>query len=106
MEDYFINLAKLTPDRDAVVVFDRGYLDNMAYMTKESIDLYVKTTGVSIEEIRDSRYDMVIHMVTAANGAADHYTLANNKARSEGIEQAIAIDNKIKEIWNGHHHHV
>lgn len=106
LEDYFINLARLTPDRDAVVVFDRGYLDNMAYMTKEAFDLYIKTTGVNLEEIRDSRYDMVIHMVTAANGAPQHYTLANNKARSEGIELAIAIDNKIKEVWNGHPNHM
>lgn len=106
LEDYFINLAKLGPERDAVVVYDRGYLDNMAYMTNEARELYVKTTGVSLEEIRDTRYDMVIHMVTAANGAADHYTLANNKARSEGIEQAIAIDNRIKEVWNGHPNHM
>ena len=75
-------------------------------MTKEAFDLYVRSTGVNLEEIRDSRYDMVIHMVTAADGAAAHYTLANNKARSEGIEQAIAIDNKIKQVWNGHHNHV
>ena len=106
LEDYFINLARLSPDRDAVIVYDRGYLDDIAYMSKEAYEFFVKTTGVSVEEIRDTRYDMVVHMVTAANGAPDHYTLANNKARTEGIEEAIAIDNRIKEVWNGHPNHM
>lgn len=106
LEDYFINLAGLNPNKDAIVVYDRGYLDNMAYMTKEGKDLYVETTGVNLEDIRDSRYDMIIHMVTAANGAPQAYTLSNNAARSEGIQQAINIDNKIKDAWVGHHNHV
>jgi AAA domain len=106
MEDFFVKVASMNPEKDAILVYDRGYLDNMAYMTKEGKDLYVKITGVNLEEIRDSRYDMVIHMVTAANGAADAYTLSNNKARSEGIQQAIEIDNKIKDAWVGHQNHV
>lgn len=96
----------MNPSKDALVIYDRGYLDNTAYMTKESKELYVKSTGVNLEEIRDSRYDMVIHMVTAANGAQKAYTLSNNKARTEGVQQAIDIDNRIKEAWVGHQNHV
>lgn len=105
LEDYFISLARLNPTKDAIMVYDRGYLDNMAYMPRDAKELYIKKTGVSLENIRDSRYDMVIHMVTAANGAPEAYTLSNNKARTEGIQQAIDIDNKIKEVWNGHPNH-
>ncbi len=35
--------------------------------------------------LRDKRYDSVIFMVTAADGAEEHYTLSNNIARSEGL---------------------
>lgn len=32
-----------------------------------------------------ARYDMIIHLVTAADGAQEYYTLANNAARTEDI---------------------
>ena len=35
------------------------------------------------------RYDLVLHLVTAANGAEKYYTLENNAARSESVELAI-----------------
>lgn len=38
--------------------------------------------------IRDGRYDGVLHLVTAACGAEDHYSLDNNEARSESVEVA------------------
>ena len=106
MEEYFLQLAQMNPETKAVIIFDRGYLDNMAYMPKEAYEAFIRRTNVDIEEIRDTRYDMVLHMVTAANGAADKYTLANNQARSEGLQQAIDIDNRIKDAWNGHPNHM
>jgi hypothetical protein len=36
--------------------------------------------------MRDDRYDMIIFLVTAADGAEKHYTTCNNLARSEGLE--------------------
>jgi len=35
--------------------------------------------------LRDKRYDLVLHMVSAADGAPDYYTLGNNQARYEVI---------------------
>lgn len=53
-------------------------------------DLHVTT-----RMLRDNRYDAVIHMVTAANGAEDHYNGINNDARYEQKEEAIEKDEKI-----------
>lgn len=106
MEDYFITLAKLNPETDAVILFDRGYMDNFAYLSQEVREMYIAHTKEDLETIRDTRYDIVLHLVTAANGAADRYTTANNQARSEGIQQAIEIDNRIKSAWNGHPNHM
>jgi CYTH domain-containing protein len=41
-------------------------------------------------------------MVSAAIGAEEYYSLANNLARSEGITQASDIDLKTQEVWVGH----
>jgi hypothetical protein len=43
--------------------------------------------------------------VSAADGAEDYYTLANNTARSKGLDQARDLDRNIQTAWNGHPHH-
>ena len=54
-------------------------------------------------ELRDS-YDAVFHLVTAAKGAEKFYTTANNAARTETVEQAAALDDKLIAAWTGHPH--
>jgi hypothetical protein len=48
------------------------------------------------------RYDLVMHLVTAANGAESAYTLSNNKTRKETPEESRALDEKTKTAWDGH----
>ena len=75
----------------------KAYIDNIEFMQ------IIKNIGKSEIELRDN-YDAVFHLVTAANGAEEFYTLENNKARSETIEKAIELDNKVIEAWTGHPH--
>ena len=49
-------------------------------------------------------YDAVFHMVTAAKGAERFYTTENNKARTETVEQASAMDDKLIAVWTGYPH--
>ena len=53
--------------------------------------------------LRD-RYDAVFHLVTAAKGAMDAYTTANNAARYETPEGAVNVDDRIIAAWTGHPH--
>jgi len=48
------------------------------------------------------RYDSVIHMVTAADGAEDFYDYGN-EARYETVEEARTRDKKLREAYLGHH---
>ena len=54
------------------------------------------------QTIMNKRYDSVIHMVTAAEGAEDFYDYGN-EARFENIEQARARDKRLLEAYLGHH---
>ena len=45
--------------------------------------------------LRDKRYDVVVHMVTAAHGAETFYTTENNVARYEDIPTARIVDNNL-----------
>ena len=96
--------AALTMDTEKVlIVCDRGVIDNKAYMTQEEFNAVMSALGTNEVAERD-QYDAVIHMVTAAKGALDAYTLANNAARTETPEQAAELDDKLIAAWTGHPH--
>ena len=87
--------------QDTIILCDRGILDNRAYITDEQFKQLLKEYELNEMEIMSS-YDMVIHLVTAADGAVEAYTTANNTARTETPEQAIKADRKTLNSWIGH----
>ena len=86
-----------------LIVCDRGALDNKAYMTDLDFACVLESLGCNEVELRD-HYDAVFHLVTAAKGAEQFYTTANNAARTETVEQAAALDDKLIAAWTGHPH--
>ena len=104
-EDSYIEKARKDPRDEAVVIFDRGVMDNLAYMGQPALDYFRANKYLDLESIRDTRYDMVIHMKSAADGAPEFYTLANNTARSESVERAKELDRDILQAWTGHRNH-
>jgi nicotinamide riboside kinase len=105
MEETFRVIAQST-GRPSVLICDRGALDVAAYLTNElwtETLLYCQTT---IEALQ-ARYDLVIHLVTAADGAEKFYTLSNNTARTETIEEARDLDQRTCQAWITHPaHHI
>jgi len=86
-----------------LIVCDRGTLDNKAYMTEGEFSEILTRLNTNEVELRDN-YDAVFHMVTAAKGAEQFYTLENNAARTESVEQAAALDDRLIAAWTGHPH--
>lgn len=43
-------------------------------------------------DLRDNRYNQIIHMVSAASGAEAFYTLQGHKTRHEGLDSAREMD--------------
>jgi CYTH domain-containing protein/predicted ATPase len=104
LEQTFIYSA-LQSDRPSLIICDRGLMDNRAFLSETQWqDLFATLEETSVVELRDSRYDAVIHLITAADGAPEFYTLTNNAARSESLEQAIILDKKLQDVWLGHPH--
>jgi hypothetical protein len=101
LEDCFINIAKAS-GKPTILLCDRGVMDPRAYLDNSTFQILLDENEWSISKLRDNRYDIVIHLVTAAIGAEQHYTLANNTARSESVEQARNLDLKIREAYVGH----
>ena len=53
--------------------------------------------------MRDRRYEAVLHLVTAADGAENFYNFGN-QARSETVDEAKDLDRKLINAWVGHPH--
>lgn len=102
-EKIFETAASTMPGENILIVCDRGALDNKAYMSDEEFTQVLAGIKAGEVELRDS-YDGVFHLVTAAKGAQDFYTLSNNTARTETPQQAAALDDKLISAWTGHPH--
>ena len=100
-EDYFVRLAEMSGE-PAIVVCDRGTLDVRAYMTTEEFECMIDDEGWTVNQLRDRRYDEVVYLVTAADGADEFYSLSNNVARHETAEEARALDGRTLAAWSGH----
>jgi CYTH domain-containing protein len=102
-EKIFEQAARTMHAEKILIVCDRGVLDNKAYMTDAEFAEAIGSVGESEVELRDN-YDAVFHLVTAAKGAEEFYTTANNSARTETAEEAAALDDKLISAWTGHPH--
>ena len=95
--------AATMPADKVLIVCDRGLLDNKAYMSELDFTCVMSALDCNEVELRD-KYDAVFHLVTAAKGAESFYTTANNAARTETVEQAVELDDKLIAAWTGHPH--
>lgn len=101
-EDNYLKVLEKAEDK-FVVFYDRALLDNKAYMSQkmwETVLDELKMTDLDVFE----RYDVVLHLVSAAEGAERFYTTANNEARKETLEEAKVQEKKNKEAYYGFPH--
>lgn len=100
-EKIYEQAAKNMDCEKMLIICDRGSLDGKAYMDNESFSSLLAALNITEAQLRDS-YDAVFHLVTAAKGARANYTTANNTARTETVEQAAELDDKVIQAWKGH----
>lgn len=107
LEDKITHMAE-TCKEPCVIVCDRGALDISAYIDQKMWDELTSLCGTTTEKLR-ARYDAVLHLVSAADGAEQYYTTSNNAQRYEqadekGLAIARMLDKKVIQAWNGHSH--
>jgi len=86
-----------------LVLCRRGSLDPLAYWLA-----YGWTEGgffactVTTRQEHYSRYDAVIHLVTAAEGALHAYRRYPAAHRGETPQEAVHLDRLLRRVWGGH----
>lgn len=106
-EDQFMRLAEVCT-KPVLIVCDRGTMDISAYITPKEWDEITAKAGTSTNALLE-RYDAVLHLVSAADGAEQYYTTATNatryeQANEEGLRIARELDKKVIRAWTGHPH--
>lgn len=105
LEDSIVGIASLLDHEKIVVLCDRGNMDVKAYVPTETWNNLLARIGMT-ELMLLSRYDLVCHLVTAAVGAEEFYTQANNTARIETSVEAKVIDEITVNCWKDHQQHL
>lgn len=100
IENTYFELAKKST-KNCLMVCDRGTMDASAYMSSELWERLKQENGWNEVDLRDDRYNQVIHMVTAAKGAEQFYT-TDHTVRYEGPELARELDDLAAQAWVGH----
>ncbi len=101
-EKIYDEVAKLIHrNKKVVIIHDRGVIDNKAYIGQKKFNQILRKLDLKEINLMD-RYDMVIHLVTAADGKEEYYTVENNKHRRETVDEAKELDKKTINAWAGH----
>lgn len=103
-EEVYDEIARrIVNENKIVLVYDRGLMDCKSFVTPKEFSMLMRELGLKENHIKD-RYDAVFHLVTAARGAEEFYTLLNNSARTETPEEARVQDDLLIAAWTGHPH--
>jgi predicted ATPase len=102
LEDSFVDIGQMVEGTPVVILVDRGLLDGSAYVSQNNWQALLDDLGCNTVMLRDNRYDAVVHLVTAADGAEKFYASLNNEARYESVEEAVSKDRRLREAYLGH----
>ncbi len=98
-EEIVERAINMMPDAETLVIYDRGTIDNTAYINAEQFE-NVLTRLNHVKNFSDliNTYDLVINLV----GASSFYTTENNAARSEAADEALRLGEVTLKAWMGH----
>jgi len=102
-EKLCLEASEKMKNEKVLIVCDRGSLDGKCYLPTIEFKQLLNELNTNEIELRDN-YDAVFHLVTAAKGASEFYTLENNPCRYETAQEAIINDDKIIDAYTGHPH--
>jgi nicotinamide riboside kinase len=92
LEDLITTESKMN-----VIVCDRGSLDSIAYWPNSNAEEFFLSLQTT-REAELARYDWVLHLDTADLETFD----STNPIRIESYNEAVDLNKKIKQAWQGH----
>ncbi len=98
-EEVVDRVIELANTDKVIVIYDRGTIDNTAYIKKEEFEeVMARLNNVKSFSDLMNKYDLVLNLV----GREDFYTTANNEARNESASEALRLGDVTLKCWLGH----
>ena len=101
LEKTFFDLSE-SCDQNCLVICDRGAMDPSVYIEPEKWAQILSKNKLDENELRDERYNQIVHLVSAADGAPQFYSIEDHDSRSEDLEKAVELERKASQAWVGH----
>ncbi|XP_037883494.1 TRPL translocation defect protein 14 isoform X2 [Glossina fuscipes] len=101
IENTYFELGK-SSKRNCLIICDRGVMDASAYISRKKWERMLASNNWNPIEMRDNRYNQILHLVSAANGAEEFYSTEEHACRSECVDVARELDYKSAAAWVGH----
>lgn len=101
LEDTFYRMAVKSGEK-SILLCDRGAMDGKAYVDDDTWSKILSINSVLDMDICDSRYNAVLHLVTAADNAETFYSDKTNSTRRESAEEARVLDKNVLRSWMPH----
>ena len=98
-ENLVLNIVNNNNFLNNIIIFDRGIIDNKAYIKDEEFEMILKKYNYSENDLL-ARYDLIIHLETGAK--SNYYRIDNNSCRKENVDLAIKLDNLTYKAWHNH----
>jgi CYTH domain-containing protein/predicted ATPase len=103
LEDAFVaNAGQLNAGKPVLLLMDRGTMDGKAYLPLNAWSEMLRENEWTEAQLGDARYDGVLHLITAADGAEQFY--AADLERMESLQEARDLDQRLRNAWTGHPH--
>lgn len=80
-------------NKKTIIIYDRGILDVKAYVS-ETVWYEILNRLQLLEPEILKRYHLICDLVSAAVGAPEYFSNANNSARTETVEEAKELDKR------------
>ena len=93
--------ARFTDNDNALIICDRGICDGRAYVTAEDYQRALEANGLTHEQAL-ARYDAVFLLESIAKDDPEAYTVENNDARMEELDEAIQVGERVIDAWSEH----
>lgn len=109
LEDHFTDIALLSKQK-SVILCDRGVMDPFIFLDSHEWQMVLDDQNWNLVNLRDRRYDAVIHMTTSAKGAEEYFMNENQEVGGKELKRAkkaaIEMDEKLRKAWMGHPHYM
>jgi len=101
LESFYENIAVSNP-KNVVIITNGGVCDHFIGLTEADKKEILEQFGWNQSYLSHERYNLVLHLVTAAAGAEEFFVGLDGAPRKESVEEARALDQQVMAQWDSH----